>query len=69
MPFGNEPVLIPGVALIVMGRDFVPIALVLSVTWKVIAVGPPAVVGVPATTPPELNDKPAGRVPEAIDQV
>ena len=69
MPFGNEPVLIPGVALIVMGRDFVAAVLVLSITWKVTAVGPPAAVGVPEITPPELNDNPAGNAPETSDQV
>ena len=68
VPFGNEIVLILGVVFIVMDRDFVAIALVMSVTWKVTAVGPPAVVGVPETAPPELNYNPTGRVSEAIDQ-
>ena len=55
--------------LIVIDIDFVTAALMLSVTRKVAAVGPPAVVGVPEIAPLELSDKPAGNVPEDIDQV
>ena len=61
--------LILGVVFIVIDRDFVAIALVLSVTWKVTEVGPPAAAGIPEITPPELNNNPAGKGPEAIDQV
>jgi hypothetical protein len=50
-------------------NDFMAVALVRSVTWKVMKVGPMAEVGVPETTPLELNDNPAGSEPEAIDQV
>ena len=55
--------------LIVIGRDALAVALVLSVTLKVMEVGPPAVVGVPEITPLELSDNPAGKVPEVIVQV
>ena len=48
---------------------FVAVVLVMSATWKVMDVGPPAVVGVPEITPLELSDSPAGNVPEAIVQV
>jgi hypothetical protein len=60
---------IDGVVLIVIVRAFVAAAATLSVTWKVTEAGPPAVVGVPEITPPELSDNPAGNVPEAIDHV
>ena len=69
MPFGSELVVMLGGPLVVIDRDLVAVALVLSVTRKVTAVGPPAVVGVPAITPPALSANPAGSVPEAIDQV
>jgi hypothetical protein len=65
---GNELVVILGDALIVIERGLVAVALVLSVTWKVTEVGPPAVVGVPEITPLERSDSPAGKVPEAIVQ-
>ena len=55
--------------LIVIGRDLVTVVPVLSVTLKVMEVGPPAVVGVPEITPLEPSDSPAGNDPEAIDQV
>jgi hypothetical protein len=55
--------------LIVIDRDIVAVAFVLSVTWKEIEVGPPAEVGVPEITPLELNESPAGSVPEVIRQV
>ena len=55
--------------LIVIDRDLEAVALVLSVTLKVMEVGPPAAVGVPEITPLELSDSPAGNDPEAIDQV
>ena len=50
-------------------NDFVAVALVKSVTWKVMEVGPMAEVGVPETTPLELSDSPAGSEPEVIDQL
>jgi hypothetical protein len=55
--------------LIVIDRDLEAVALVLSVTLKVMEVGPPAAVGVPEITPLELSDNPAGNDPEVIDQV
>jgi hypothetical protein len=39
-----------------------------SVTWAV-KLAVPAVVGVPEMTPPEERDRPAGREPEASDQL
>ena len=50
----------------VMERDCVAVKLLASVTLKVTAVGPPAVVGVPEITPLGLSVRPAGNVPEAI---
>jgi hypothetical protein len=47
----------------------VALAPVLSVTLKVIEVGPPVMVGVPKITPSELIVNPTGNVPETIDQV
>jgi hypothetical protein len=42
----------------------------LSVTLKVMEVGPPAVVGVPLIIPVEAaRDKPSGRTPEVMLQV
>ena len=69
MPFGIELVVILGGLLLVIDSDMVAVALVLSVTRKVTAVGPPVVVGVPEITPLALSASPAGNVPEAIDQV
>ena len=69
VPLGNEPVPILNGTLIVIDSDFVAAALVLSVTRKVAAVGPPALVGVPEMAPLELSAKPAGNVPEDNDQV
>ena len=66
---GNELVVILGRLLMVIDSDLVALALVPSVTRKVTAVGPPAVVGVPEITPLALSDNPAGNVPEAIDHV
>jgi hypothetical protein len=65
----NELDVILGAALIVIGRDLFAVAVAVSVTWKLTDVGPPAVVGIPEITPPELRDNPAGSVPEAIVQV
>jgi hypothetical protein len=62
-------VILGAVLFIVIDRTCVAVALALSVTLKVIEVGPPAVVGVPEITPLELRDNPAGNVPEAIDHV
>ena len=54
--------------LIVSILEAVPPAV--SVTLKVMEVGPPAVVGVPEMTPVDaLRDKPLGSVPDVIDQV
>ena len=58
----------PEVAMIVNERPFVAVRPRLSVNWKVMVVGPPAVVGVPEIVAP-LSDRPAGRVPESIDQL
>jgi len=58
----------PEVARIVNERSFVAVRPRLSVTWKVMVVGPLAVVGVPEIVAP-LSDRPAGRGPEAIDQL
>ena len=69
VPFGKEPVAIFGAALIVIDKDLFAVLLALSVTRKVTAVGPPAVVGIPEITPLELRDNPAGNVPEVIVQV
>ena len=55
--------------LIVISRDLVTVMLALSVTLKVMEVGPAAVVGVPEITPLELNNSPGGNVPEAIVQI
>ena len=69
MPFGSELVVMLGGLLIVIDSDLVAVALVLSVTRKVMAVEPPAVVVVPEIIPLALSDSPVGNVPEAIDQV
>ena len=54
--------------LIVSILEAVPPAV--SVTLKVMEVGPPAVVGVPEMTPVDaLRDRPLGSVPDVIDQV
>jgi hypothetical protein len=54
----------------VIDNAFVDVTLTLSVTLKVMLVGPPAAVGVPVMAPVEgLSDNPAGREPESIDQV
>ena len=53
----------------VIERDFVAVALAVSVARNVTEVGPPAVVGVPEMTPLELSESPAGRDPEEIAQV
>ena len=66
---GNELVVILSRLLMVIDRDLVVVTLLPSVTRKVTAVGPPAVVGVPEITPLALSDNPAGNVPEATDQV
>ncbi len=58
-----------GGLLMLIDRDFTPVALMLSVTWKVMEVGPPAVVGVPEMTPLELSDSPAGNIPEVTAHV
>ena len=56
-------------ALTVIDRDFVAVALRLSVTWMV-KLDVPAVVGVPVIAPvDELSDSPLGRDPTDIDQV
>jgi len=52
----------------VIDKDLFAVLLVLSVTCKVTEVGPPAVVGVPEITPPELRDNPAGKLPAVIAQ-
>jgi hypothetical protein len=52
----------------VIDKDLFAVLLVLSVTWKVIEVGPPAVIGVPEITPLELRYNPEGNVPEVIVQ-
>jgi len=57
------------VALIVTASDFVAVVLLLSVTLKVIGVAVQVAVGVPEIVPVELRVKPAGNVPEPIDQV
>jgi hypothetical protein len=68
VPLGSELVPILKGMLIVIDRDFVTAAPVLSVTRKITEVGPPAIVGVPEMVPLELSDKPAGNVPEDNDQ-
>jgi hypothetical protein len=53
----------------VIDKTLVAVRLLLSVTFKVMEVGPLAVVGVPEITPLELRESPAGSVPEAIVHV
>ena len=57
------------VLLIVIDKAFEAVVDALSVTWKVMEFGPPAVVGVPEITPLELSDNPTGKLPVAIVQV
>jgi hypothetical protein len=52
----------------VIDKDLLAVLLALSVTWKVMEVGPPVVVGVPEITPLELKYNPEGNVPEVIVQ-
>ena len=61
--------MLSGTLLIVIGSDIVAVIFVLSVTWKVTGVGPPAVRGVPEIIPPALSDSPAGKLPEDIVHV
>ena len=55
--------------LMTIDKGSVAIASVLSVTWKVTELGPPAVVGMPEMTPTELSDNPAGSVPDVNAQI
>ena len=69
MPFGKEFVVMFSKGLMVIDRDIVAVAFVPSVTRKVIEVGLPADVGVPAITPLELSVSPAGNAPAVMAQV
>ncbi len=69
VPAGNETVVIPNGAVILMDRDLVAVTAALSVTLAV-NVAVPVVVGVPEMTPVAgASVKPAGKEPELMVQL
>jgi hypothetical protein len=67
VPFGRPVVVMASVGLaIVMLRFLVELAFAESVT-RTPKVEMPAAAGVPEICPPEFNDRPAGKLPDAID--
>jgi hypothetical protein len=54
---------------VVTDKTLVAVMLLLSVTFKVMEVGPPAVVGVPEIRPLELRVKPDGNEPAITVQL